>query len=60
MSRLNAGLSQTELGEKVGVTFQQIQKYEKGSNKCPVVTLREIGYITKANMPWLFGFEECI
>jgi transcriptional regulator with XRE-family HTH domain len=27
------GLSQTELGAKVGVTFQQMQKYEKGSNR---------------------------
>ena len=26
-------MSQTELGDKVGVTFQQIQKYEKGTNR---------------------------
>jgi transcriptional regulator with XRE-family HTH domain len=30
--RIRAGLSQGALGAKVGVTFQQIQKYEKGSN----------------------------
>jgi transcriptional regulator with XRE-family HTH domain len=30
--RIARGLSQTELGNAVGVTFQQIQKYEKGKN----------------------------
>jgi len=33
------GLSQTELGEAVGVTFQQIQKYESGRNKVSVSRL---------------------
>jgi len=33
MLRLNNNMSQTELGEKVGVTFQQIQKYERGANR---------------------------
>ncbi|MEA2876377.1 MAG: hypothetical protein QOF14_1573 [Hyphomicrobiales bacterium] len=31
--RLDRGLSQSELGERVGVTFQQLQKYEKGVNR---------------------------
>jgi transcriptional regulator with XRE-family HTH domain len=31
--RLVKGLTQEELGEKLGVTFQQIQKYEKGTNR---------------------------
>ena len=31
--RLIAGMSQEKLGDAVGVTFQQIQKYEKGSNR---------------------------
>jgi transcriptional regulator with XRE-family HTH domain len=29
LRRLAKGLSQTELGKRVGVTFQQVQKYEK-------------------------------
>jgi transcriptional regulator with XRE-family HTH domain len=33
IQRLAKGLSQTELAEKLGVTFQQIQKYEKGVNR---------------------------
>jgi len=31
--RLNHKMSQTELGDQVGVTFQQIQKYERGANR---------------------------
>lgn len=31
--RLVRGLTQESLGEKLGVTFQQIQKYEKGTNR---------------------------
>lgn len=32
-ARLNAGLSQTELAQACGVTFQQVQKYENGVNR---------------------------
>jgi transcriptional regulator with XRE-family HTH domain len=31
--RLTKGLSQTQLGAKIGVTFQQVQKYENGVNR---------------------------
>ncbi|WP_336800509.1 helix-turn-helix domain-containing protein [Kaistia sp. MMO-174] len=31
--RMAAGLSQERLGEEIGVTFQQVQKYEKGTNR---------------------------
>jgi transcriptional regulator with XRE-family HTH domain len=31
--RMQKGLSQTELATKIGVSFQQIQKYEKGTNR---------------------------
>lgn len=37
-----AGLSQSELGEQIGVTFQQIQKYEKGVNRVSVPKLIQI------------------
>lgn len=33
------GLSQTALGEQVGVTFQQVQKYERGTNRISTSTL---------------------
>ena len=31
--RVLAGMSQTELGKAVGITFQQVQKYEKAANR---------------------------
>lgn len=36
------GLSQTALGTAIGVTFQQVQKYEKGQNRVGAGRLREI------------------
>ncbi|MDR0773449.1 MAG: helix-turn-helix domain-containing protein [Wolbachia pipientis] len=30
--RLDRGLTQTELGKRIGVSYRQIQKYENGSN----------------------------
>ncbi len=32
-ARLAKGMSQTDLGEPIGVSFQQVQKYEKGANR---------------------------
>jgi transcriptional regulator with XRE-family HTH domain len=40
--RTAAGMSQTELGEALGVTFQQVQKYEKGVNRISAVRLEQI------------------
>jgi transcriptional regulator with XRE-family HTH domain len=40
--RLMAGLSQEALGEKLGVTFQQVQKYERGTNRITFVRLQQI------------------
>ncbi|MGM4914802.1 helix-turn-helix domain-containing protein [Hyphomicrobiales bacterium] len=42
IQRLLRKVSQTELGDRVGVTFQQIQKYEKGSNRVSASMLVEI------------------
>ncbi|KPJ66565.1 MAG: hypothetical protein AMJ43_07820 [Coxiella sp. DG_40] len=39
--RTMKGLSQTQLGEYAGVTFQQIQKYEKGLNRMGVSRLHQ-------------------
>lgn len=37
--RQQAGLSQADLGEKLGVSYQQVQKYERGANRVSVETL---------------------
>jgi transcriptional regulator with XRE-family HTH domain len=39
--REEAGLSQTALGARSGVTFQQVQKYENGVNRLPINRLIE-------------------
>jgi transcriptional regulator with XRE-family HTH domain len=40
--RLERGLSQTELGRMIGVTFQQVQKYERGTNRMSAGRLQRI------------------
>lgn len=45
--RETRGMSQTELGDRLGLTFQQIQKYEKGTNRVSAGRLRRIAEIFK-------------
>ena len=45
LRRLTAGMSQEQLGAELGVTFQQIQKYEKGANRIGAGRLYRIGRI---------------
>src|SRR3954463_16471096 len=40
MRRMMVGMSQEKLGEACGITFQQIQKYEKGTNRMAAVCTR--------------------
>jgi len=47
VARLAAGLTQTELGKSCGITFQQIQKYEKGSNRVGGSRLMQIAEALK-------------
>jgi transcriptional regulator with XRE-family HTH domain len=53
--RLAKGLSQTELADALGVTFQQVQKYEKGTNRIGAGRLHEIARILQ--VPISFFFE---
>jgi transcriptional regulator with XRE-family HTH domain len=41
-SRLAIDMSQADLAEKLGATFQQVQKYEKGANRVSAARLFEI------------------
>ncbi len=50
------GLSQEKLGENLGITFQQIQKYEKGTNRVGASRLQAISSIL--NVPVSFFFED--
>jgi transcriptional regulator with XRE-family HTH domain len=53
--RLAAGLTQDELGAKLGVTFQQIQKYEKGTNRIGSGRLYQIAEIFEVPVKSFFA-----
>jgi transcriptional regulator with XRE-family HTH domain len=48
------GISQTEMGERIGVTFQQVQKYEKGVNRIGSSRLLQICEVIQVTPAWLF------
>lgn len=50
------GMSQEKLGEALGITFQQIQKYEKGANRVGASRLQAIANVL--NVPVSFFFED--
>lgn len=53
--RQELGVSQEKLGNALGVTFQQIQKYEKGTNRISASRLQQIGSVL--GVPAAFFFE---
>lgn len=53
--RLIAGMSQTDLANKLGVSFQQVQKYEKGVNRVGAGRLPEIAEIFNVPISALFN-----
>ncbi|WFU42627.1 helix-turn-helix transcriptional regulator [Bradyrhizobium sp. CB82] len=53
--RKEVGLSQSELGERLGVSFQQIQKYEKGVNRVSVARLSEIATALECDISLFTG-----
>jgi transcriptional regulator with XRE-family HTH domain len=55
--RIARGLSQTELGNCVGVTFQQIQKYEKAKNAVPPGRLRQMCEVLGVAPAEMFGSQ---
>jgi transcriptional regulator with XRE-family HTH domain len=50
------GMSQEKLGENLGITFQQVQKYEKGTNRVGASRLQAIASILE--VPVSFFFED--
>lgn len=49
-ARCESGISQAALGKELGVTFQQIQKYEKGQNSPSLYKMIRIQEILKCNL----------
>ena len=56
MRRMLIGLSQEKLGERLGLTFQQVQKYEKGSNRVSASRLYQMSQIL--GVPVQFFFDD--
>ena len=55
MRRVLLGMSQEKLGEALGLTFQQVQKYEKGTNRIGASRLQQISQTL--NVPPAFFFD---
>ncbi len=55
MRRMMLGMSQEKLGDALGLTFQQVQKYEKGANRIGASRLQQISSILQ--VPVAFFFE---
>jgi len=55
MRRVLLGMSQEKLGEALGLTFQQVQKYEKGTNRIGASRLQQIS--RTLDVPPAFFFE---
>ena len=56
MRRLALGLTQTKVAQAINVTFQQIQKYEKGTNGISSLRIMQLGKILK--VPVIYFFED--
>ena len=54
MRRLMLGLTQTELANALGITFQQVQKYEKGVNRISAGKLQNISSLLQAPIQFFF------
>ena len=56
-ARQLAGMSQTDLARRVGVTFQQVQKYEQGMNRIGASRLQQFAEILNVSVSFFFETE---
>ena len=54
MRRKMLGMSQGELGEMLNITYQQVQKYEFGTNRISASRLQHISHILQVPVPFFF------
>lgn len=54
LRRTMVGMTQEKLGDQLGVTFQQVQKYEKGANRIGASRLQEIAHILSVPVSYFF------
>src|SRR5437667_10054023 len=60
IQRLAKGLSQTALANQLGVTFQQVQKYEKGVNRVGAARLTKIAEVLGIDVGTFFTGKEML
>lgn len=53
--RLERGLSQSSLADSIGLTFQQVQKYEKGTNRVSAGRLQRIAEMLNIPVTFFYG-----
>src|SRR5215469_4848440 len=56
LRRTLLGMSQEKLGEAIGLTFQQVQKYERGANRIGASRLYDLGRVL--DVPVSFFFDD--
>jgi transcriptional regulator with XRE-family HTH domain len=54
MRRKAMGMSQTQLADSVGITFQQLQKYERGTNRVSASKLYGMAVTLQTSVAWFF------
>jgi len=54
MRRMMLSMSQEKLGDALGLTFQQVQKYEKGTNRIGASRLQQIAHILQVQVSFFF------
>ena len=54
MRRMMLSMSQEKLGDALGLTFQQVQKYEKGTNRIGASRLQQISQILQVSVSFFF------
>jgi len=57
--RESLGIVQTDIGNTLGVTFQQVQKYERGVNRISAVMLYHLAHMFEVDMNYFFeGYKQ--
>jgi transcriptional regulator with XRE-family HTH domain len=54
LRRLEMGLSQEKLADQLGITFQQVQKYERGTNRIGASRLHQIALVLQVPITYFF------
>lgn len=56
--RILLGLTQDQLADALGISYQQIQKYETGANRISAGRLAQIAEVLDVQAGWFFGAQE--